>query len=117
MFLRGVFRSANDHGEKRICDIRHDHADGVGFLFGQAARDQVWTIIQFPDGFFDSIAKFLADVALLIDHLGYRKYRDAGFARHIVDAGGLTFIGSRLFHSYLLRDIIRLFSISKITYD
>ncbi len=88
MFLRGIFRSANDHREKRICDVRHDHADGVCFLFGEAARNQVRTIIQFANGDFHAIAKLFAYVAFLVDHLGYGKDRDGGFTRHVVDAGG-----------------------------
>ncbi len=88
-FLRGVFRAANDHREKWIRNVGHDHADGLRFLFDEAARDQIRAVVQFANRSFDALAQNFADVGFVVDDGGYGKNRNAGFARYVGDACGL----------------------------
>ena len=46
VFLRGIFRAANDHGEKRVGDIRHDHADRVGAPLRETAGDEIRPVVE-----------------------------------------------------------------------
>src|SRR3984957_16504124 len=86
--LRSVFGAANDHREKWIRDIGHDHADRLRFLLNEAASDQIRAVVQLAYRGLDALAQNLADVSLVVDDGGDGENRDAGFARYVGDACG-----------------------------
>src|SRR5258708_532736 len=87
LFQRRIFGAADYHREKWICYVRHDDANGLGFLFDQAAGDQVRTVVQFANGILHPLAEILADVTLVINHGRHSKNRNAGLARNVRNAG------------------------------
>ena len=89
MFLRGILGPANNHGEKWVSDVWHDHSNRVRALLGQAPGNQVRTVVQFADSRFNAFSKLLPHVSLAVDYGGNSKDRYTRFSSHVVDAGRL----------------------------
>src|ERR1022692_1360372 len=83
--LGGVLSGSHDCREKGIGDVRHHDAQGVGLLFGQAAGQQIWAIVQLANRGFHAPAQSGAHAPVVVDHCGHGEYRNFGFARHVVN--------------------------------
>ena len=73
MLLRGIFRTADDHGEKRISNVGHNHANRLGFLLDQTAGDEVGTVVQFTNCFIHALSAGFAHMSFVVDDGGNGK--------------------------------------------
>src|ERR1035437_9703576 len=78
-----IFRAADKLWEKRVRNIRDDHAQGLGLVRLQAARDEVGVIIELLHYRADSLAKCGAYWNRSRQDIGYRANRDTSLLRHI----------------------------------
>ena len=83
--LGGVLSGSHDCREEGIGDVGHHDAQGVGLLFGQAAGQQIWAIVQLANRGFHAPAQSGAHAPVVVDHCGHGEYRNFGFARHVVN--------------------------------
>ena len=66
--------------------FRHDHAQGVGLMFGETAGQQIRTVIQLADRSFHATSQSRAHPAGVVDDRRHGEYRNFGLAGYIVDA-------------------------------
>src|SRR5207245_11447316 len=83
--LGSVFGSSHNCGEKRIGDVGNDHAQGMGFLLCQTARQQIWTVVELANCSFNSSSESCTYSPGIVDDRRHGEYGNLGLARDVVN--------------------------------
>ena len=77
--------AADDEGEERVGDVRHDHSEGARLALDQPAGEPVGDVAELRDRRLHAPARVGTDAGAVVDDARNGHRRNTGVARNVVD--------------------------------